>query len=143
MNKQLLTILGISLGIILIPSFLISLGLAHFYGGFWWLLLLSSGIIFLIGEISNQYFQRRIAFDIATFKTKIEELKNEQSISVSCAYCKTRLSIPIVLSKRNTHECPNCKQTNLVIFQFTTAQITTPLELPQIGTTPQPSTEIK
>jgi Zn finger protein HypA/HybF involved in hydrogenase expression len=137
MNKQLLTILAISLGIILIPAVVISLGLSHFIGGFWWILLIAAGVIFLIGEISNQYFQRRIAFDIVTYKTRIEELKNEQSITASCAYCKTRLTIPIMLSKRNTHECPECKQTNLVIFQFTTTQITTPLQLPQIGATPE------
>jgi len=131
--KQLLIILGISLTIILIPSFLISAGLTIFFGHFWYLFLVAVGTIFVIGELSNRYFQTKILADIQNFKAKIEQLRSEQSVVASCAYCKQRLTIPVKLSQRTTYECPHCKQTNLVVFQFTTAQITTPLELPQLG----------
>ena len=133
MNKQLLVIFSLTLSIILIPSFLLSLGLSAFYGNFWWLFLICCGAIFVIGQISNQFFQKKIASDIENFRYRIEELKNEQSVNVTCAYCKQMLNIPIKLNKRNTHPCPNCKQINLIVFQFTSAQITTPLELPQLG----------
>lgn len=133
MNKHLLIVIAISFLIILIPSSLISLGLYLFLGHFLQYLLISIGVIFVIGQLSNQYFQRRIELDINNFKAKIEELKNEQSIEATCAYCKTRMMVPIKLSQRITHACPSCKQVNLIIFQFTTAQISTPMDLPQLG----------
>jgi hypothetical protein len=136
MNKQLLTIGAISASIIFIPALLIAFGVFLILGYFWGAFIISCGIIFIIGELSNQYYQRRISLDVQNYQAKIQELKSEQSVGASCAYCKQRLTIPIKLSQRNTHECPLCKQTNLVIFQFTTAQITTPLELPQMGSMP-------
>jgi len=133
MNKQLLIVIFISLLIILIPALLISLGLYFFLGGFLQWLLISIGAIFVIGQLSNQYFRRRIELDINNFKAKIEELNREQSIEATCAYCKTRMMVPVKLSHRITHACPECKQVNLIVFQFTTAQISTPMDLPQLG----------
>jgi len=134
MNKNLLIVTLISLLIILIPSLLISLGLYFLLGHFLQYLLISMGTIFIIGQLSNQYFQRRIELDIQNFQARIEELKSEQSVEATCAYCKTRMMVPIKLSQRITHACPDCKQVNLIVFQFTTAQISTPLDLPQLGT---------
>ena len=133
MNKQLLIVILISLLIILVPASIISLGLWLFLGNYIQWLLISAGAIFVIGQLSNQYFMRRIELDINNFKAKIEELRSAQSVEASCAYCKTRMSIPVKLSERITHACPDCKQINLVVFQFTTAQISTPMDLPQLG----------
>lgn len=132
--KTTLLIILLTLAIVLIPSLLIAGGLAVFIGHFWVFFAIAFAVIFIIGQISNVFFQHKAGVDVERLRARLTEITNQQSVEVSCSYCKERNLVPIRLDKRNIFECKSCKQTNLVIFQFATAQITTPLENPQLGT---------
>jgi hypothetical protein len=133
MNKQLWLIGTLTALIILIPSSLIAFALANFFGHYGTWFALSAALIFIIGLISNTMIQKKINKDILNLQNRLAEISNLQNVEVSCSYCKTRNIVPVFLNQRNTFDCKNCKQVNLIIFQFATAQITVPLELPKLG----------
>jgi len=133
MNKQTIIIGLLSLTIVTLPAFIFAICLASIFGHFWAWFCLMFGVSFVIGQLSNTYLSKKINSDILKIQTRLAEVTNQQNVEVSCAYCKVRNIIPIFLAQRNTFECKNCHQHNLVIFQFTTAQITVPLELPQLS----------
>lgn len=132
--KAKIVLILLSCLIILIPSVVISIGLYYFIGHFFATLLISSGLVFIIGQISNIMAQKAAELNVIKLKTNLAEIASAQSMEVSCSYCKSRNIVPIKLSQRNIFNCKDCKQANLIIFQFATAQISTPLELPQLGT---------
>lgn len=131
--KEHYLILLFSLATITIPAFLIALGFLLYYHVFFAPFLVGIGIFCIIGTALNSYMQKKGIHQVETIKMKRAQEENSQNIEVSCAYCKVRSSVPIKLSDRNTYICPACDQENLVIFQFATAQITTPLVLSQYG----------
>lgn len=58
---------------------------------------------------------------------KIELLKkNNQIIQLTCSHCKKPVIVPIALNEENRFKCPNCNEDNLVIIQYTVAQVSTP-----------------
>ena len=58
---------------------------------------------------------------------KIELLKkNNQIIQLSCSFCKKPSVVPITLNEENRFECPHCHEMNLVVIQYTVAQVTVP-----------------
>ena len=114
---------------------LIGIGFNVSGGGFIAPFLISIGVFFIIGEIYNKITSQKNTIKIEQFKLKRAELETSQNVEVSCAFCKTRNIIPIKLSLRNTFNCKQCKQENLIIFQFATAQVTTPLTIPSYGAT--------
>lgn len=137
MTKQTFTIGVLSLLVTLLPSFLIALAIFSFFGNFWAWFCITYSFIFLVGIISNNFIQKKINRDIIKLQTRLHEVSNQQSVEVSCSYCKMRNVVPVYLNQRNTFKCSKCQQVNLVIFQFAAAQVTVPLELPQMGTTLQ------
>lgn len=137
MKAKLIVIL-ISLALLIIPSLLGAGALALFAGHFLAWFLGALAVTFVIGQVSNMWVQRKAELDMHRIRNQLTEIASQQSVEVSCSYCKVRNHIPVKLSGRNTFECTGCKQTNLIIFQFATAQITTPFENPQLGTVPQP-----
>ena len=132
--KENTVLIGLSLLFLLIPSLLIAWGLSYFFQHFWVLLIISIGCVFIIGQISNMWVRKKADMDILRIKNHLTEIATQQSVEVSCSYCKDRNLVPVRLNTRNTFECKKCNQTNLIIFQFATAQITVPLENPQLGT---------
>jgi hypothetical protein len=134
MNKQTLIIGMLSITIITLPALFFALAGAFFVGHFWAWFFLSSGMVYIIGQISNQFLTKKMNADLLKLTTRLTEVTNQQNVEVSCAYCKVRNITPVFLSQRNTFECKTCKQQNLIIFQFAAAQITVPLESPQLGT---------
>lgn len=133
MKKEALIVIGLSLALLVIPALLVAGGLFFLWGHFWLTFLVALAVAWMIGQLSNIFFQQKASVEIERLKVKLTEIYNQQSVEVSCAYCKDRNLIPIRLNQRNTFSCKVCKQTNLIIFQFATAQITTPLEEPQLG----------
>jgi ribosomal protein L37AE/L43A len=135
MKKETVLISALSLLAWFIPSLVIALALFLMFGHFLVMLLCSLGIVWLLGQLSNLFFQQKGHIEIEKLKLKLIEINNQQSAEVSCAYCKERNLVPIKLNIRNVFKCKQCKQSCLIIFQFATAQITTPLEEPQLGST--------
>lgn len=121
---QLLLLIGIS---VLLPALLISIGVFLFVGYFWGTLIFTFGLIYVIGLVSNKFTESKINTKINELNEYISRKTLEQSMEVSCAYCGMRHIIPIRVDERNTFECKKCSQTSLIVFQFTTAQLTTPL----------------
>jgi len=87
----------------------------------------------IAGYVSNDIVNHRAAKDILKLQTQKVQYENSQNIEVTCAYCHKPNIIPIWLSKKNLFACQQCKETNLVIFQYTTAQVTTPIDVPKIN----------
>lgn len=136
--KAKLVVILISLALLIIPSALAAGALALFFSYFFAWFLGALAVTFVIGQISNLWVQRKAELDILRVRNQLIEITSQQSVEVSCSYCKVRNHVPVKLNGRNTFECTACKQTNLIIFQFATAQVTTPLENPQLGTVPLP-----
>lgn len=132
--KEKLIIITLSSIFLLVPSLLLAISAFLIFGHFWISFLISLGILFEFGQVSNMIAQRRGNLDIINLKTKLAQISSQQSVEISCSYCKERNIVPIRLDLRNEFDCKSCKKSNLVIFQFASAQITTPLELPQLGT---------
>jgi len=137
-SKESFLLIALSILFLIIPSSLIAVALSMMYGHFLIFFLGAFASIFVIGQISNIAVHKKAELDIVRIKNQLTAIINQQSVEVSCAYCKDRNLVPIKLNVRNTFECKECKQTNLIIFQFATAQITVPLENPQLGTMPLP-----
>ncbi len=110
-------------------SFAVYLLTNHFIVPF----LINLGIVYLIGYIMDLFFKYKTQNKILKFEIDTKTLELQQSVEVSCAYCKVINVIPVKLNIRNTFECNSCKQINLMIFQFATAQVTTPLETNLLG----------
>lgn len=134
MNK-LLIVAVLSLLSLIIPSALLA-GCISIYqeqGHFWLWFFTTFGILFFVGLLSNSFLNRKTNKDILQLQNNLIELTNQQSVEISCAYCRTLNISPIFLNKRNTFICSKCQHENLIVFQFLAAQISTPLELPQLG----------
>lgn len=127
MNKDIIKLLLLVILTVFLPSLLISLGIYIFTNHFWPTLLVSSGIIYVIGMISNKISEYKINTKIHSLNQEISKRLLDQTLEVSCAYCGYKHIIPIKVDERNTFECKNCKQISLIVFQFTTAQLTTPI----------------
>lgn len=117
-----------SLAIWIVPSILISLAIFYYTNHFVIPFLIVLGVVYLIGYLSDAFFKQKTVVDIQRLNVKIKELEMQQSVEVSCSYCKERNIVPIKLNTRNTFNCQHCKQLNLMIFQFATARVTTPLD---------------
>lgn len=58
---------------------------------------------------------------------KIELIKkNNQIIQLNCSHCKKPTVVPIMLNKENRFICPHCNESNLVIIQYSVAQVSIP-----------------
>jgi hypothetical protein len=123
----------LSLGYTVLPALFISLGIGLLTGQYLSTFLVSLGLVFIFGILSNDWIQNRTLRQLSILELKKKEIDNQQSVEVTCSYCKARNIIPVKLSNRNTFDCKECKKTNLIIFSFATAIITEPLKLPQLG----------
>lgn len=131
--KQIIKAILTSLSYVTIPSLILSLGVGLMTGHYLATFLVCFAFVFLIGIVSNNWIHSRTIKTIAALDLRKKLADTEQSVEVSCAYCKTRNVVPVRLSLRNTFPCSSCKQSNLIVFNFTTAVVTEPLKLGQIG----------
>jgi hypothetical protein len=132
-NKEEIIILALSMGVVMVPSLILGLVGLLLWGMFWVPTLVAIAIIWVIGYVSDTFSKQKVQVDLAKVKVQELQVRNQQSVETSCAFCKVRNMVPVRLNTRNTFECTKCKQTSLMVFQFTAAQITTPLALPQWG----------
>ena len=131
--KQIIKAILTSLSYVTIPSLILSLGIGLMTGHYLATFLVCFAFIFLIGIVSYNWIHSHTIKTIAMLDLKKKLADTEQSVEVSCAYCKARNIVPVRLSLRNTFPCSTCKQSNLIVFSFTTAIVTEPLKLGQVG----------
>ena len=60
---------------------------------------------------------------------KGQEIETMQFLSIPCAGCKTSNLVSIRMDDKNSFECTNCKKTNAVYIDTSTAIITEPINL--------------
>ncbi len=124
--KKILNFLIVVISSIAITSLISSfLGIAFLllHIGFWKGFILA----FAVQTVGYSLYSR-----IKDKKTLVEFQKIElakkanQIIPLTCSFCKQSILVPISLDKENRFTCPNCNESNLVIMQFTVAQVSTP-----------------
>jgi len=60
---------------------------------------------------------------------KGQEIEAMQFLPISCAGCKTSNMVPVRLDYKNSFECNDCKKTNSVYIDISTAMTTDPINL--------------
>lgn len=53
---------------------------------------------------------------------------SKQSVQLNCSYCRSPNTIAININEENVFMCKNCNQQNIVMMEFSTAQVTLPQE---------------
>ena len=132
MNKN-IKLLLFSFAYVALPSIVLSLGIGYFTGNFLETFLITFGIIFLLGLISNMVVSNKMFKFVSNLERQRIDISNQQNVEVSCSACKARNVVSVKLAKRNVFPCSQCKKPNLIIFQFATAIVTEPIKLDQIG----------
>ena len=127
--KNILTVVFLVFLELLLPSILMALGFYTFTGRFWGPMLFSIGLVYVIGLIINKHYQHKVN----TINERLQLSALQQSLEISCSYCRTSQIVPIKINKRNTFECNGCKKENLVVFQFTSAQLTEPMVVSEVS----------
>ena len=125
-NIALLTI-GVSLLIDFIVSAIIAAGFAIVGYHFFPTLLITFGILFLIGNLWNMYLSTRDRSTQLLVEASNRLTKTQQEIELSCAVCHKVNNVAVILNRDNEFNCAYCKQQNRVMMDFSTVQITTPL----------------
>ena len=59
------------------------------------------------------------------YKTYIAQ-NLKQSISLNCSYCRTSNLVTININDENVFACKNCNQQNIVMMEFSAAQVSSP-----------------
>ena len=117
---------------LMVPSVIGGIGLTYIGLRFWEGFSICLFATWIAGYISNDIVNHKAAKDILKLQKQKVQYENSQNVELSCAYCHKPNMVPIWLSKKNLFACTHCKETNLVIFQYTTAQVTTPIDVPKI-----------
>ncbi len=125
--KNILLVGLISLFTVFVPASLVALGVFLLIGSFLPFFLIASAVFILIGIIYNIIGEKGI-------KKVLKETKTNGAIEVPCAFCKTNHIVNILLDSRNTFVCTKCGHKSLIVLQFLTAQITTPLVVSETTT---------
>ena len=122
-----ISILIVALIIAVFPACIVGLACWLLWNIFWVPTLLIGASIWIIGSFWNRYLLYRSEIDHNSLQRERLKRHESESVPVSCAYCRTDHIIPIKVSERNEFKCQKCNQSNVIVFQFTAAQITTPL----------------
>jgi hypothetical protein len=115
--------------IVIVISFLASLGVKTLGGNFW----ASFSLFFTIQYILFSFIAS-IAKNYFIQKTRQKELDVLEPLStiLECAYCNTSNIMTFLPDQNERAEftCTSCNKTNLVNIQFTVARITEPVVVP-------------
>ena len=86
--------------------------------------LLTALVQFLLGIAMNHY--RTVKHEEYAFQQRFDEqaILAANSVEVDCSACKTRHSIPIIVSQRNLFKCRKCEVENTIIVTAETALTT-------------------
>jgi hypothetical protein len=100
----------------------------------WWTALGYSLIAFIGFAYLVNSFKEMVQAKVImqTYLDQMEVLRLQMVAKVSCAYCSKVNAVRFRMDERNEFECEHCKKTNLLMVEATTAQVTTPLVVPNL-----------
>lgn len=127
-KTTLIKILSLSVGITIGLSILFGLAGSTIIGTFWgwfWLSFLGQVVVF---ALANSYFLQKDSIVVQQIENEALDKLSKFTIRLSCAYCGTSNTLPIILGQKNTFVCESCNQTNSVSINFMATTITTPIE---------------
>lgn len=100
-----------------------------------WLLAISySAIGFIVFAYLINSFKELIQSKVVmqTYVERMEDLRLQMVAKVNCSFCSKTNAVRFRMDARNEFECEHCKKLNLLLINASTAQVTTPLVVPNI-----------
>jgi len=133
-NKPEIIVVLASLLFTLLVSSAFGIGGMLIVNKFWGFFLISFVLQFVIFAIVNTFLRRKDFIETTKLVNEQLEATSKHLINLSCSYCQTPNTFPIVLNQENRFKCESCNQVNGVKMQFFSTQITTPLNKVMIPT---------
>ena len=143
MNKTILLVISISIGLTCLISTLFGFAGSAIIGTFWgwfWITLLVQFIGFIV---VNSYLLQRDRLQQQQVDLETLESLSKFTIKLTCAYCQQYNTAPIQLNQKNTFKCESCNQVNGISMQFMATTLTSPVESVKIPIENSGSIEFK
>lgn len=102
----------------------------------WWIALGYSLIAFIAFAYVVNSLKELVQSNLImqTYVEQMEFLRLQMVAKVNCSFCSKVNAVRFRMDERNEFECEHCKKLNLLIINATTAQVTTPLVVPNLPT---------
>ena len=143
MNKTILLVIGISVGLTCLISTLFGFAGSAIIGTFWgwfWVTLLIQFVGFVV---VNSYLLQRDSLQQQQVELEALDKLSKFTIKLTCAYCQQYNTTPIQLNQKNTFKCESCNQVNGISMQFMATTLTSPIESVKIPIENSGSIEFK
>lgn len=128
LNKPEILVIGVSLFFSSLVSSVFGLAGWLIADKFWGFFLIAFVLQFVIFAIVNTFLRRKDFIETTKLINEQLEATSKHLINLSCAYCQTTNTVPLVLNEENRFKCESCNQVNGIKMQFFSTQITTPLK---------------
>jgi hypothetical protein len=128
MNKTILLVIGISVGLTCLISTLFGFAGSTIIGTFWgwfWVTFLIQFVGFIV---FNSYLIQRDSLSQQQIELEALDKLSKFTIKLTCAYCQQYNTTPIQLNQKNTFKCESCNQVNGISMQFMATTLTSPIE---------------
>jgi len=128
MNKTILLVIGISVGLTCLISTLFGFAGSAIIGTFWgwfWVTFLIQFVGFIV---FNSYLIQRDSLQQQQVELEALDKLSKFTIKLTCAYCQQYNTTPIQLNQKNTFKCESCNQVNGISMQFMATTLTSPIE---------------
>ena len=128
MNKTILLVIGISVGLTCLISTLFGFAGSAIIGTFWgwfWVTFLVQFVGFIV---FNSYLIQRDSLQQQQVELEALDKLSKFTIKLTCAYCQQYNTTPIQLNQKNTFKCESCNQVNGISMQFMATTLTSPIE---------------
>ena len=128
MNKTILLVIGISVGLTCLISTLFGFAGSAIIGTFWgwfWVTFLFQFVGFIV---FNSYLIQRDSLQQQQVELEALDKLSKFTIKLTCAYCQQYNTTPIQLNQKNTFKCESCNQVNGISMQFMATTLTSPIE---------------
>ena len=128
MKKPEILIIALSLLATCAVSAVFGLAGAAIIGTFWaWFVV--SFMVQVVGFLAwNSFLAQKEQFVAQQLEIEALDQLSRFTVSLACAYCQQKNTVPIQLNQKNTFKCGSCNQVNGVFMQFTATTLTTPIE---------------
>jgi hypothetical protein len=143
MNKTILLVIGISVGLTCLISTLFGFAGSAIIGTFWgwfWVTFLIQFVGFIV---FNSYLIQRDSLSQQQIEVEALDKLSKFTIKLTCAYCQQYNTTPIQLNQKNTFKCESCNQVNGISMQFMATTLTSPIESVKIPIENSGSIEFK
>jgi hypothetical protein len=143
MNKTILLVIGISVGLTCLISTLFGFAGSTIIGTFWgwfWVTFLIQFVGFIV---FNSYLIQRDSLQQQQVELEALDKLSKFTIKLTCAYCQQYNTTPIQLNQKNTFKCESCNQVNGISMQFMATTLTSPIESVKIPIENSGSIEFK